>query len=48
LETLIGIRVSGSVCLDFFAPKLRVALRPGSVFGASMPEAAIDEDGNLG
>jgi hypothetical protein len=47
-QASIGIRVSGAVGLDFVTPKLRVALWPGGVLRATVPEAAIDEDGDSG
>jgi hypothetical protein len=45
-EASIGVRISGAIGFDFITPKLRVALRPGGVLRAPMPETAIDEDGD--
>jgi hypothetical protein len=45
-QASIGVEVSVAVRLQFVSPPLRVVLRLGHVFGASVPEASIHEDGN--
>jgi hypothetical protein len=45
-ETAICVSIPANVGLDFFTPPIRIILGPGSVFGATMPKTAIEEDGN--
>src|SRR6218665_1685507 len=47
LEPCVRIRVTLTIGLDLLPPEVRVPLRPCGVLGAAMPEAAIDEDGDL-
>src|SRR5690606_16902185 len=46
-QSQIRIGIPESIHLDFLPPELRVLLRPGGMFGAPVPEAPIDEDGDL-
>jgi hypothetical protein len=47
-ETLIGISVSLLICANLLAPELGVVFGPGGVFGASVPEATVDEHRDAG
>lgn len=48
-EPLVGVTVAFPVPLDLLGPVPGVGpMLTGSVLGASVPEAPIDEDGNLG
>ena len=46
-EELIRFGVSFSIREDLVPPPFRVGFRPGSVYGASVPKTAIEEDGQL-
>jgi len=46
-KTLVSFDVTCDVGLDLRAPELRVLLRPRGVSGATMPEAAVDKDGDV-
>ena len=45
-QSVVGPPVSLAIGLDLLAPPLGVSLWPSPMLGASMPEAAIDEDSN--
>jgi hypothetical protein len=42
-EPAIGITITRNIAFDFCAPPLTIIFGPGSVFGAPVPKAAIDE-----
>jgi hypothetical protein len=46
-ESDVRVAISTSIRFDFFSPPSRVRLRPRAVLWASMPEAAVDEYGDL-
>jgi hypothetical protein len=46
-KPFIRVRITLLVRLDLLPPELCVPFRPRGVLGATMPEAAIDEDGYL-
>lgn len=41
VQSLIGIGIPGSIGFDLIPPEIGVALRPGSMLGATVPEASI-------
>jgi hypothetical protein len=43
----VDASVAGYVVLSFFIPKLPVGLRAGVALGTAVPEAPVDEDGDL-
>jgi hypothetical protein len=45
-QTGVGVPVARDVAPQFLAPPLGVGPRAGTVLGASVPEAAVDEDGD--
>lgn len=47
-EFCVRVAVSRLVGPDFFAPPIRVVLRPASVCGATVPKAPVDEYGDTG
>lgn len=47
-EPTIGVAIARNVAFDFCAPPLAIVFGPGSVFGAPVPKAAIDEHSNFG
>jgi hypothetical protein len=45
-ERVVGVAISQPVPLDFGAPVIGVCSRRSAVFGATVPKAAVDEDGD--
>jgi hypothetical protein len=43
-QASVRIRISLAIRFDFLAPEFRIALGPSRVFGAPVPEAAVDEN----
>jgi hypothetical protein len=46
-EQAVYFPIAGAVVLDLPPPKRRTGSRPGGVLRAAMPEAAVDEDGDV-
>ncbi len=46
-QTVVRVCVPSLVRFDLLPPELRIPFRPCGVLGTAMPEAAIDEDGDL-
>jgi hypothetical protein len=44
-EPSISVGISRTILLDLLTPEFGIGLRPGTVFGASVPKAAIDKNG---
>jgi hypothetical protein len=45
-EKSVGLAIAIARPRDLVAPPISVVFRPRHVFGAAMPEATVDEDGN--
>jgi hypothetical protein len=45
-EKSVGLAIAIACPRDLVAPPIPVVFRPRHMFGASMPEATVDEDGN--
>ena len=46
-ETLVGFSVSAQIPLDLPSPERGISYRTRVVLGTTMPETAVDEDGDL-
>lgn len=45
VQSPVRVGVPRTIGLDLLAPEICIALRPGAVLRATVPETAIDEDG---